>query len=120
MDWGIFIFIVFFLLFFKSCGVWVNFCDRPPDTTQKSNTNTHTSSKINPLVLPSSPPPPSPPVLHVTHTNYTTTASQQMEASVLATQLRPCLEELAADPDRDVRFYAHRAIKLCDELAPRH
>lgn len=44
----------------------------------------------------------------------------QMEASVLATQLRPCLEELGSDPDRDVRFYALRAMKLCDELAPRH
>lgn len=39
---------------------------------------------------------------------------------MLATQLRPCLEELAADGDRDVRYYAGRAIKLCDELAPRH
>lgn len=44
----------------------------------------------------------------------------QVEASVLATQLRPCLEELATDGDRDVRYYASRAIKLCDELAPRH
>lgn len=55
---------------------------------------------------------------HTTH--HAQPPIPQVEASVLATQLRPCLEELATDGDRDVRYYAIRAIKLCDELAPRH
>lgn len=40
----------------------------------------------------------------------------QMEASVLAAQIKPCLTEMSEDPDRDVRFFSKKAIKTCDDL----
>lgn len=40
----------------------------------------------------------------------------QMEASVLAAQIKPCLTEMSDDPDRDVRFFSKKAIKTCDDL----
>lgn len=41
----------------------------------------------------------------------------EREGALLPTQVRPCLEELTSDTDRDVRFYAKKALKVCDELA---
>jgi len=41
----------------------------------------------------------------------------EREGAVLPTQVRPCLEELTSDTDRDVRFYAKKALRVCDELA---
>jgi len=41
----------------------------------------------------------------------------EREGAVLPSQVRPCLEELLNDSDRDVRFFARKALRICDELA---
>ncbi len=46
-----------------------------------------------------------------------TLAPKMLEGAVLAAQVRPCLEELSEDGDRDVQFYSRKALRVCDELA---
>jgi serine/threonine-protein phosphatase 2A regulatory subunit A len=40
----------------------------------------------------------------------------QVDHAVVEGQVRPCLEELASDKDKDVRYFAKRAAKTCDGL----
>jgi serine/threonine-protein phosphatase 2A regulatory subunit A len=37
-----------------------------------------------------------------------------VDGAVVQQTIRPCLLELAEDPDMDVRFYAKRALTACD------
>jgi hypothetical protein len=36
---------------------------------------------------------------------------------VVATKVRPCVEELSTDSDRDVRFFANRALRTCAQIS---
>lgn len=39
-----------------------------------------------------------------------------VDAAVAERAIRPCLLELAEDPDTDVRFFAHHALAACDAV----
>ena len=39
-----------------------------------------------------------------------------VDAAVAERAIRPCLLELAEDPDVDVRFFAHHALAACDAV----
>jgi hypothetical protein len=35
---------------------------------------------------------------------------------VVEKAVKPCLVELSEDPDVDVRYYAHQALRACDQM----
>ena len=39
-----------------------------------------------------------------------------VDAAVAERTIKPCLQELAADADVDVRFFSHQALHACDAV----
>lgn len=39
-----------------------------------------------------------------------------VDNNVIQTTIKPCLNELAEDPDADVQFYARQALYACDNI----